>query len=98
MSYLIIIIIIIIIIITFLREASIWVLIVFISRTLVPFFNSLYSFFFFIDFAKLVTLFDNKDLFEIATRIVAFIWWMENLSGIFLVFTPSVGEKHFGWT
>jgi hypothetical protein len=25
----------------------------------------------------------------------AFIWWIENLSSMFLVFNPSVGVKHF---
>jgi hypothetical protein len=40
-------------------------------------------------------LFCNKTLRDSNKNFGTFIWWMENLTNMFLVFTPSVGVKYF---
>ena len=42
-----------------------------------------------------MTLFCNKTLRDSNKNFRAFIWWIENLSSMFLVFTLSVRVEHF---
>jgi hypothetical protein len=42
-----------------------------------------------------MSLFCNKTLRDSNKNFGVFIWWMENLTNMFLVFTPSVGVEHF---
>ena len=37
----------------------------------------------------------NKTLRDSNKNLEHFIWWMENLSSMYLLFTPSVGIEHF---
>ena len=63
-----------------------------ISRTLVHFFQ---LFFFMNNFCIAHASFLQQTFERQQQELRAFIWWMENLSSMFFVFTPSVGVEHF---